>query len=88
MPYCTACGDSFPFLEAETCNGCTALDQCATTEEKTNLMEAKSPSLYVLNSSLTHNSTDYILKDVPWLQCILSILTKTTLRPVCPQVYL
>jgi hypothetical protein len=37
MPDCTTCGKSFPFLETEICNGCSAMDQCTSPGEREKL---------------------------------------------------
>jgi hypothetical protein len=39
MPDCISCGDGFPFLTTEKCNGCTALDACETAEAKEKLIQ-------------------------------------------------
>ena len=41
MPDCTSCGDSFPFLIGEKCNGCAGLDNCETIDARQNLTEVR-----------------------------------------------
>lgn len=39
MPDCTSCGECFPFLTTDKCNGCVSLDNCETGEAKRALEE-------------------------------------------------